>query len=126
MPMRATTIRFSDDLWDDLEREAQRRGVTAAQFTRDPALLRLGAASPEAAREVTPVAGGVAQAVADPARLRALRDTELLDTPPSPAFDRLTRLASRFLHTPIALITPVDADRPVFKSCLGPPQPWAS
>src|SRR3954453_9681977 len=126
MPMRATTIRFSDDLWDDLEREAQSRGVSAAQFIRDSALLRLGAASPDAVRELTPAPGGVARAVADPARLRALRDTELLDTPASPAFDRLTRLASRFLHTPVALVTLVDADRQFFKSCLGLPEPWAN
>src|SRR3954453_19095494 len=144
MPMRATTIRFSDDLWDDLEREAQSRGVSAAQFIRDSALLRLGAASPDAVREVTPASGGVAQAVADPARLRALRDTELLDTPASPAFDRLTRLAIRVLppatpafdrlarppirfpHPPIALVPLVDADRQFFKSCLGLPEPWAS
>ncbi|MDX1530063.1 MAG: hypothetical protein R3362_00920, partial [Rhodothermales bacterium] len=42
---------------------------------------------------------------ADPeaARLRALRETGLLDTEPEEAFDRLTRLARRLLDVPVAL-----------------------
>lgn len=43
----------------------------------------------------------------------------LLDTPPEPVFDRVTRLASRLLHVPIALFSLVDADRQWFKSCVG-------
>jgi hypothetical protein len=39
--MRATTVRFSHDLWHQLEREAQRAGVSVAQFVRDAALIRL-------------------------------------------------------------------------------------
>ena len=40
MPMRATTVRFSEDLWSLLEREAQREGVSAAQFIRDASVMR--------------------------------------------------------------------------------------
>lgn len=65
-------------------------------------------------------------AVSDPRRLRALRDTFLLDTPAEEAFDRLTRLAMRLVDAPVALITLVDEKRQFFKSCIGLPQPWAS
>jgi diguanylate cyclase (GGDEF)-like protein/PAS domain S-box-containing protein len=65
-------------------------------------------------------------AVRDPARLAALRRLDLLDSPPEPAFDRLTRLAAAVLHAPIALITLVDADRQFFKSCIGLPELWAA
>jgi hypothetical protein len=40
MPMRATTVRFSEDLWRLLEREAGREGVSAAQFIRDASVMR--------------------------------------------------------------------------------------
>ncbi len=38
--MRATTVRFSEDLWRLLEREAEREGVSAAQFIRDASVMR--------------------------------------------------------------------------------------
>jgi hypothetical protein len=47
--MRATTIRFPTDLWEQLEREARRQGISTAQYVRDAALYRVafsaGAAS---------------------------------------------------------------------------------
>jgi hypothetical protein len=128
MGMRATTIRFSEDLWELLEREAQRQGVSAAQFLRESALLRLGAASARGDAPASPADGSadVSRQLADGARLVALRTTGLLDSPPAPAFDRLTRLASRFLNAPVVLVSLIDADRQYFKSCLGLPEPWAS
>jgi hypothetical protein len=49
--MRATTIRFPNDLWEQLEREARKQGISAAQYVRDAALYRVafsaGAASGE-------------------------------------------------------------------------------
>ncbi|MFP4418380.1 MAG: PAS domain S-box protein [Chitinispirillaceae bacterium] len=62
----------------------------------------------------------------DPARLEALRSTALLDSPTEEAFDRLSRLAARVLHAPVALVTLIDADRQFFKSCIGVPEPWLS
>ncbi len=61
-----------------------------------------------------------------PDRLAALRHTALLDTPPEEGFDRLTRMASRLLGTPVALISLVSEDRQFFKSAIGLPEPWAS
>lgn len=65
-------------------------------------------------------------ALTDPGRLAALRRGRLLDTPGEESFDRLTRLAATALKVPIALVSLVDADRQVFKSCVGLPEPWAS
>jgi PAS domain S-box-containing protein len=64
--------------------------------------------------------------LADPDRLAALQQTNLLDTAAEEAFDRLARLAARLLHSPIALVTLVDSDRLFLKACLGLPEPWAS
>jgi ribbon-helix-helix CopG family protein len=51
--MRATTIRFPNDLWEQLEREARRQGISVAQYVRDAALYRL-AYSAGAARDDDP------------------------------------------------------------------------
>lgn len=59
-------------------------------------------------------------------RLEALSRTGLLDSPPEEPFDRLTRLACRFLRTPIALVSLVDSGRQFLKSQQGLPEPWAS
>lgn len=59
--------------------------------------------------------------IQNPARLEALHDLQLLDTPPEAAFDRLTRLASHMIHAPVALITLVDAERLFVKSSAGVP-----
>ncbi len=61
----------------------------------------------------------------DPARLRSLRRSGLLDTAPEESFDRITRIAASALGVPISLVSLVDDDRQFFKSCLGLPQPWA-
>jgi GAF domain-containing protein len=53
------------------------------------------------------------------ARLDAVKGLGLLDTPPSDAFDRLTRLAAGAANVPIAGISLIDADRQWFKSTVG-------
>ncbi|WP_051881301.1 GAF domain-containing protein [Parvularcula oceani] len=58
-------------------------------------------------------------ALAEAARLAALRRYEVLDTSPEPAFDRLTRLVSALLGAPICLISLVDEERQWFKSKVG-------
>jgi GAF domain-containing protein len=149
MAMRATTVRFSDALWKLLEREAEREGVSAAQFIRDATILRaayamgqrgdvefdeaLGratelrpAGAPEDRAERRRALLDAAAAVRDPDRLDAVRATGLLDSDITPSFDRLARLAAHVLNAPVALVSLVDADRQFFTSCLGLPEPWAS
>jgi len=39
--MHQTTVRFGPDLWQAIELEAQRAGVSVAQYVRDSALMRV-------------------------------------------------------------------------------------
>lgn len=141
--MRATTVRFSDDLWSLLEQEAAASGVSAAQFVRDSAVVRIAylmgrrgepgieetlarlTGLPERGEGPMPPADVLA-AVRDPERLRALRATGLLDSPFQENFDRHARIACEALGAPVALVSFVDDDRQFFKSCLGLPEPWQS
>jgi diguanylate cyclase (GGDEF)-like protein/PAS domain S-box-containing protein len=52
-------------------------------------------------------------------RLAVLHSLGLLDSAPDPAFDRVTRLASKLLNVPISLISLLDAERQWFKSRVG-------
>ncbi|MBT8488308.1 MAG: sensor domain-containing diguanylate cyclase [Gemmatimonadetes bacterium] len=56
---------------------------------------------------------------AEAARIRALHELGVLDSPADDRFDRLTRLARRLFNTPIALVSLVDSDRQWFKSRSG-------
>ncbi len=151
--MRATTVRFGDELWKLLEREAHREGVSAAQFIRDATIMRVAYAMGQRGdgdfdRAISRSTGcesdgvrshegrsGAQQrdalqaalvATRDPERLKALQATGLLYSDATPSFDRHARLAAEVLNAPVALISLVDADRQFFKSCLGLPEPWAS
>jgi PAS domain S-box-containing protein len=64
--------------------------------------------------------------LADPGRLAALRQSNLLDTPAEEAFDRLVRQAAHMLEVPIALVALIDEDRQVLKASVGLPGPWAA
>jgi signal transduction histidine kinase len=64
--------------------------------------------------------------LSDPQRLAELRRARLLDTPAEEAFDRLARLAARWLRAPVSLISLVDEERQFFKSCIGLADPWGS
>jgi len=39
--VRATTIRFPNDLWETLESEAKKQRISVAQYVRDAALYRV-------------------------------------------------------------------------------------
>jgi GAF domain-containing protein len=56
---------------------------------------------------------------AEVARLQALMDCRILDTPPEELFDQSARLAAYLCGTPIALIGFVNATRHWFKSRVG-------
>jgi GAF domain-containing protein len=140
MGMKATTVRFGEDLWAMLERESGRLGVSAAQFVREATIIRLAMLAgsrgdTDAELTIADIAArangraridDVAKALAEPRRLAALHDAALLDSPPEEPFDRLARLAARVVGAPVALVTAVDHDRQFFKSCLGLPEPWAT
>ncbi|HWH00191.1 MAG TPA: GAF domain-containing sensor histidine kinase [Pilimelia sp.] len=55
----------------------------------------------------------------EPARLRALHELNVLDTPPEPDFDHIVALAARICGVPMSLVSLVDADRQWFKARLG-------
>ena len=140
MPMRATTVRFSEDLWELLDDESTIQGISAAQFVRDATIVRLAylagrRGDSESEQSIEAIAeratrrqrsDGQSSAVHAPERLRELHRSMLLDSPPEESFDRLTRLTSTVLNVPVALVSLVDSDRQFFKSCLGLPQPWAA
>ena len=139
MPMRATTVRFGDDLWRMLEREAGRHGVSSAQFVRDATILRIAylagergdAASRTTVAQLAAEATGVVSpripdVVTDPQRLAAVRATGLLDATPRAGLDRVAGLAARIVRAPVAMISLVDADRQVFAGCVGLAEPWMS
>ena len=75
--------------------------------------------SPEAAADLDCV-------IADPARLTAVEATELLDSADEEQFDRLTRLAARFLRVPAAFFSLVDRNRDYYKAAVGFPEPLAT
>lgn len=52
-------------------------------------------------------------------RLFALRQLNLLDTPPSESFDRITRMASQLFDLPISAVSLTDENRQWFKSRVG-------
>ncbi|TCS35163.1 EAL domain-containing protein (putative c-di-GMP-specific phosphodiesterase class I) [Paucimonas lemoignei] len=52
-------------------------------------------------------------------RLEALHRLDLLDTAPTEAFDRITRMAAQIFNLPISAVSLTDADRQWFKSRVG-------
>src|ERR1700749_1219679 len=52
-------------------------------------------------------------------RLKALNEYYILDTLPEADFDDITRLASEICHTPISLVSIIDARRQWFKARHG-------
>ncbi|MDH7973281.1 PAS domain-containing protein [Sphingomonas sp. AR_OL41] len=67
---------------------------------------------------------------AESARVAALHDQFVLDTPAEDRFDRIAELAAAYFRTPVALVSLVDNDRQWFKSCIGlpvreTPREWA-
>jgi hypothetical protein len=77
--MRATTVRFSDDVWAAIADEAERSGVSASQFIREAALARAaGAAGARGDRLFNPLSESVREAsdlaeFMDPAEARELQ-----------------------------------------------------
>jgi hypothetical protein len=143
VPLKAATIRVSQDLWALLEEEAARQEISVSQFVRDAALLRVGfLAGARGDEEGLTTIGELAlqsdgarrrfsseerrRKLADPERLQAIEDTGLLGVKEDPVLHRLTRLAARSLSASVSLLSLVGDDRQFFASSYGLPEPWAS
>lgn len=59
------------------------------------------------------------RSIGEEARLSALRNYDILDTPPDERFDRVARLAKRWFDVPIVLISFLDEEREWFKTAIG-------
>ena len=143
MPLKAATIRVSQDLWALLEEEAARQEISVSQFVRDAALLRVGhlAGARGDDHGLIKIGQLAVQSngerrrfsseerrakLADPVRLRAIEDTGLLGIKEDAVLHRLTRLAARTLDASVALMSLVEEDRQFFASSWGLPEPWAT
>jgi GAF domain/Ribbon-helix-helix protein, copG family len=141
--LKAATIRVSPDLWRLLEQEAARQEISVSQFVRDAALLRVGYLAgarddEDGLATVEAVAEHLSAArrrfsseekrrrLGDKARLRAIEETGLVDSPEDPVLARLTRLAAKALEAPVALMTLVEEEHQFFAGAWGLPEPWAS
>ncbi|MET0590442.1 MAG: protein kinase [Naasia sp.] len=102
---------------DMVARDPQKRinaRVATERFER--AAARLIAIEKGEQEALIPNEAGTAS---EPDRVSAVRRYGVLDTPPDEAFDRITRLASRMLDSPISFVSIVDSDRVFHKSRLG-------
>jgi diguanylate cyclase (GGDEF)-like protein/PAS domain S-box-containing protein len=75
-------------------------------------------------REGDTAAGNPQAVMRDPSRVAALRRASVLDEPFDEVMDRLARIAARVVDAPVALITLLDEDRQVCKSCVGLERAW--
>jgi tRNA A-37 threonylcarbamoyl transferase component Bud32 len=96
--------------------------VLRRMTARDPAERPTAAEAVDAFRAVIAAElGGSRPNARDPEaeRLAALRDYNLIDTPPDAEFDRITALAARVFAVPVAVISIVGEDRVWLKSRHG-------
>jgi hypothetical protein len=143
VPLKAATIRVSQDLWSLLEEEAARQEISVSQFVRDAALLRVGHLAGARGDDSGLIKIGQLAVqsdgerrrfnseerrakLADPVRLKAIAETGLVGIKEDPVLHRLTRLAARTLDASVALMSLVEEDRQFFASSYGLPEPWAS
>lgn len=106
-----------------LLRDAPATMLTPALFGLMPSpLRRLDMPSSTSQREFLPTADG-----ADPSRpLRPCPHGQADDPKSEEAFDRITRIVSRVLDVPVALVSLLEPHRQQFWSAVGLPEPLAS
>lgn len=132
MSMHASTVRFGDDLWAEVEREAAREGVSVAQFVRDAALLRVATLAARRGDEVTLATLDDLAArpgrrrrsgLGDPARVAAVRTVNgALGPREQAALDRLGELARQSLGVPVTMISLLGDRLQHPLSCAGVPE----
>lgn len=134
MAMHVSTVRFGDDLWEALDREARREGVSVAQFVRDAALLRIATLAARrgdddalaSLGELADRAGrhrrnNADEAMADPRRLAAVRATGRIGRDAHPDLDHVAGLVRRVLNVPTAMVSLLDDAEQHVLSCPGGP-----
>jgi GAF domain-containing protein len=120
----ATLIGRRGDEEEVADIEAIARGQLRAAAGRPPAPVpRPAVASP---RPAAPAALAGDEVLAGTQRLSLLARTGLMGGVRDPALDRLGEAARRWLRTPVALVSLVDAERQVFACALGLGEPWAT
>jgi len=132
MAMHVSTVRFGDDLWEALDREARREGVSVAQFVRDAALLRIATLAArrgedDALASLAELAetarrraqNGAGAVVADPRRVAAVRATGRVGRAENPDLDRVTGVVRRVLDVPVAMVSLIDDTDQHVLSCPG-------
>lgn len=131
---------FDDDLNRILEEEATRAGEPVNLFVARAAAARLireytRRDDPQLPALLDRIAGQrldfpdelplptqepiISSVLADPARLRALYNTGLLDAGPDAGFDRLADIASKALAAPAAAVSLVDSNRQYLTGLVG-------
>lgn len=117
------TVRH-DGEWISFERYMQRRfGLLVTHGIAPNAAAQLVA---QAESVAVPASASAVGTVNDPTRLAALRQTQLLDSPATPGFDRITRLGVASLNVPATFISLVDDHRDFYLSHCGFEEPLAS
>lgn len=107
------------------ESEVMRVGAQAC-LPPEPEAGALNAAIRKHLQEELDFTTAPAEVLTAPERVKELRDTGLLDSPPEESYDRLTRLAQKLLGAPTALVSLVDTNRQFFKSQVGLAEPASS
>ncbi len=87
--MHQTTVRFGPDLWQALEQECERLGISAAQFLREAALARLMYTAGKRGDMQLDTALELADGFEEPAapNRQSLRDEEMTAVPAELAFE---------------------------------------
>ncbi|HXG70207.1 MAG TPA: GAF domain-containing protein [Gemmatimonadaceae bacterium] len=112
----SNTVKYEGE-WITFERYLERRfGLITTHGISPKELEKLEA------EDRAPAAG----ALKDPKRLAAVRALRLLDTLPTPGFDRITRLGARVLNVPATFISLVEDHRDFYLSHCGFGEPLAS
>lgn len=81
--------------------------------------LHVEEAAEHALESANQQSGGGLASVVEQKRLAVLESYGVMDTPPDPFLDRITRLAALLLGTPVALVSLLDNQRQWFKSRHG-------
>ena len=108
-----------EDVTTYVARAVASRMVTEQRRADSPSFIELMTHLAVSGTFAVPTMPDTSATVNDPARLRALYATGLLDSPPEEAFDRITRAAAAALDAPHSAVSLIDVDRQFFKSTVG-------